>query len=354
MVFDKCIVVFSGGKLAEAGRELVAQIAQSEYFASITVVAPEAVADKYIGPGRARVTHVHADPSEDPGAVEAAASAAGVEVAFVLVGSAVEEVGADGEWKVLATELRGARGVGSMRDTDCGAVAAVAEALRAAGVRHLHAVSAQGADANSPRAFLRVKGEAERALAALYFQRLALYRPGYLRGAQAPSVPDLLAAAWALPMDVLAPRDASIRPRSLAAGMLAAATATYAEDVRAYENAALLRLAGSGGDGWAPMEHVPELDTLEWDEGRPPPFLWRFQEEAEDESVGAVVLAMLDGDGGDKEDGDEDGGEGDTDGRAAADEREWEWPEMPDLWGALWRGGAQGEEEEVFVESRVV
>ena len=63
-------------------------------------------------------------------------------------------------------------------------VLAFARAARAAGARHLIAVSSVGADPASRHFYLRLKGEVERALAAIGFERLDLLRPGLLRGAR--------------------------------------------------------------------------------------------------------------------------------------------------------------------------
>jgi len=63
-------------------------------------------------------------------------------------------------------------------------VLAFARAARAAGARHLIAVSSAGADPASRHFYLRLKGEVERALAAVGFDRLDLLRPGLLRGAR--------------------------------------------------------------------------------------------------------------------------------------------------------------------------
>lgn len=50
------------------------------------------------------------------------------------------------------------------------------------GVKHIIAVSSIGADAQSKNFYLRVKGETERDLLKIGFDRLDIFRPGLLRG----------------------------------------------------------------------------------------------------------------------------------------------------------------------------
>eukprot|EP00290_Baffinella_frigidus_P010388 CAMPEP_0180161882 /NCGR_PEP_ID=MMETSP0986-20121125/28905_1 /TAXON_ID=697907 /ORGANISM="non described non described, Strain CCMP2293" /LENGTH=409 /DNA_ID=CAMNT_0022112285 /DNA_START=64 /DNA_END=1294 /DNA_ORIENTATION=+ len=273
VVLDSCVVVITPGKLAEAGRNLIEQLCTDKYFANITVVAPTDAAGGYFGPGHQRVRFVNIDPSERP--TEVAQAAQGAQVAFVFMD--------DGD---------------DIEHTDRDAVIMVAESLKKAGVVHLHMVSAQGADPASYIDFLRVKGEAEREVLKVKFQRLAIYRPGYIRSTQAPSLGDAVGGVWAVPLDFFCPKDASIKSRTLAQGVVANATAGYVTDVKAVENFEILEHAGSSGDGWIPMEHVPELDTVEWDETENP--VWLLQEEEQAESFGGVWLAMMSDEGKDE------------------------------------------------------
>jgi uncharacterized protein YbjT (DUF2867 family) len=107
-----------------------------------------------------------------------------------------EQVGPVGEWRVMVTRAGPIDAavsclgttwakVGSeraFRAVDQDAVIAFAEAARAAGVRHLLAVSSVGANARSRNFYLRVKGETDEALAAIGFKRLDIFRPGLLLG----------------------------------------------------------------------------------------------------------------------------------------------------------------------------
>jgi uncharacterized protein YbjT (DUF2867 family) len=62
------------------------------------------------------------------------------------------------------------------------AVLSFARAARTAGARHLLAVSSSGADPTSRNAYLRLKGEVERALSGIGFERVDILRPGLLLG----------------------------------------------------------------------------------------------------------------------------------------------------------------------------
>jgi uncharacterized protein YbjT (DUF2867 family) len=68
------------------------------------------------------------------------------------------------------------------RAVDYDLVTGFAAAARAAGARHMIAVSSVGANSRSRNIYLRTKGEVEDALAALNFPRLDILRPGLLTG----------------------------------------------------------------------------------------------------------------------------------------------------------------------------
>lgn len=94
----------------------------------------------------------------------------------------VEDVAADKAVSALGTTWRAAGSEKAFRAVDIDMVVGFAAAARRAGARHMLAISATGADAASRNFYLRVKGEAERGMAALGFERLDLLRPGLLRG----------------------------------------------------------------------------------------------------------------------------------------------------------------------------
>jgi len=82
----------------------------------------------------------------------------------------------------LGTTIRQAGSQAAFRAVDHDLVLAAAEGAKAGGARHMIAVSSVGAAAKSSNFYLRTKGETERDLIALGFDRLDLIRPGLLRG----------------------------------------------------------------------------------------------------------------------------------------------------------------------------
>ena len=121
----------------------------------------------------------------------------------------------DDVYIALGTTIRVAGSELAFRAVDLTAVLATARAARQAGAQRLAVVSALGADARSRVFYNRVKGEMERALRDLRFERLVVARPSLLAGArhalaQPPRRGERLAlralgpVAWMLP--------ASLRP----------------------------------------------------------------------------------------------------------------------------------------------
>lgn len=92
---------------------------------------------------------------------------------------------ADRGYCCLGTTMRAAGSRAACRAVDRDAVLAFARALRRGGTPEFRAVSSVGADPAARSFYLRVKGEAERDLAALGFPRLLIFRPGLLRGPRA-------------------------------------------------------------------------------------------------------------------------------------------------------------------------
>jgi len=98
----------------------------------------------------------------------------------------VRRLGGDVAISALGTTWRAAGSEPAFRAVDLDMVVAFAEAARAAGIRHMIAISSVGADSHARAFYLRVKGEMEAALQALGFERLDLVRPGLLRGNRGP------------------------------------------------------------------------------------------------------------------------------------------------------------------------
>jgi uncharacterized protein YbjT (DUF2867 family) len=89
---------------------------------------------------------------------------------------------ADSAVSALGTTMRAAGSKAAFRAVDFDAVVAFAAAARRAGARHMVAISSVGADPDSRNFYLRTKGEMERALEGMGFERLDLLQPGLLRG----------------------------------------------------------------------------------------------------------------------------------------------------------------------------
>lgn len=85
----------------------------------------------------------------------------------------------------LGTTLRQAGSREAFLAVDRELVLRLGEVARRLGARHAILVSSVGASAQSGNFYLRVKGEAERGLAELGFERLDLLRPGLLLGERA-------------------------------------------------------------------------------------------------------------------------------------------------------------------------
>jgi uncharacterized protein YbjT (DUF2867 family) len=80
----------------------------------------------------------------------------------------------------LGTTLRQAGSQAAFRAVDHDAVVAFARAARARGARRFVLVSSLGADPRSRTFYLRVKGEADDAVAGLGFEQVTILRPSML------------------------------------------------------------------------------------------------------------------------------------------------------------------------------
>lgn len=94
----------------------------------------------------------------------------------------VAGVAADKAASALGTTWRAAGSEEAFRAVDLDIVVAFARTAREAGARAMLTVSSVGADPGSRNFYLRTKGEMERSLAAIGFDRLDILRPGLLRG----------------------------------------------------------------------------------------------------------------------------------------------------------------------------
>jgi uncharacterized protein YbjT (DUF2867 family) len=124
----------------------------------------------------------------------------------------------------LGTTIKAAGSQAAFAANDRDAVIVIARAARKAGVTHLAAVSALGADAASPIFYNRIKGEMEAGLAALGFERLVIVRPSLLAGrrdliGQPLRLGERLALTLLAPIDRLLP----LRLRPIDAAVVARA-----------------------------------------------------------------------------------------------------------------------------------
>lgn len=85
----------------------------------------------------------------------------------------------------LGTTMKTAGSRAAFRAVDLGGVSAFAHAAHASGARFFGLVSSAGASPDASSFYLRTKGEAETAVAALHFPSLAIMQPGLLRGERA-------------------------------------------------------------------------------------------------------------------------------------------------------------------------
>lgn len=126
--------------------------------------------------------------------------AAGHEVLLVgrrtaVIAGAREKIGPVADWpamladesvevaiSTLGTTWRQAGSWAAFRAVDVDAVLAFAEAAKAAGARQMLSVSSVGARDGARNRYLAMKGEMERGLEELGFDRLDIVRPGLLRG----------------------------------------------------------------------------------------------------------------------------------------------------------------------------
>lgn len=147
----------------------------------------------------------------------------------------------------LGTTRRKAGSWDAFAAIDRDAVLRFAEAARASGARQFIAVSSVGAHPGSRTTYLRLKGEVERSLAAMGFERVDLARPGLLLGDRINDPRSLERLA-----SLASPLVARLLPSALSRYR-----AIRAETVAA----ALARLAGNAAPG-VHIHHNEELQRL--------------------------------------------------------------------------------------------
>jgi uncharacterized protein YbjT (DUF2867 family) len=121
----------------------------------------------------------------------------------------------------LGTTIRAAGSQDAFRAIDFDAVIAFATAAKTAGVDHFLTVTAVGANANSSIFYSRVKGEVERELSSIHFQRLDIVQPGLLLGNRTESRPVETLLKWMAPVTDLLMQGPWRKYRSIAAHTVA-------------------------------------------------------------------------------------------------------------------------------------
>jgi uncharacterized protein YbjT (DUF2867 family) len=150
----------------------------------------------------------------------------------------------------LGTTIRQAGSREAFLEVDRDLVLSLAGIARRLGARQALLVSSVGASAQSGNFYLRVKGEAERGLAALGFERVDCLRPGLLLGDRAEHRKAEALGQKLAPLANLLARGPLRRYRAIAADDVAAALVSLCgrggEGRHVHENAALLAAAGRG------------------------------------------------------------------------------------------------------------
>lgn len=140
----------------------------------------------------------------------------------------------------LGTTRARAGSAAAFRAVDHDAVLAFARAAKAAGVRHFILVSSVGANPKARLLYPRTKGEVERALAGMGFQRLDILQPGLLIGARAERRPVERFLQWAAPvMDLGLPRRLGSIPAPAVARAIVALCARTEPGVFRHDNRAI-------------------------------------------------------------------------------------------------------------------
>lgn len=162
-------------------------------------------------------------------------------VAAIAAGVAVSALGTT--WRASGSEA-------AFRAVDLDLVVAFAQAAKAGGARHMVTISSVGADAGSHNFYLRTKGEAERGLQTIGFDRLDILRPGLLRGPRGGERRLKERAAIALsPLTNLVMRGPLDRFAAIEAALVAEAAAVCIGNsepgTHVHENRALIAMAES-------------------------------------------------------------------------------------------------------------
>jgi uncharacterized protein YbjT (DUF2867 family) len=142
-------------------------------------------------------------------------------------------VGATHAFCALGTTIAAAGSRDAFAAVDLDSVTAFARFARAGGVRRFVLVSSVGADPAASNFYLRVKGQAERAIVGIGFEGLDIIRPGLLLGARTESRPGEALAQRLMPPIAFAlvgplRKYRPVQARVVAAAMVGTALAEHA------------------------------------------------------------------------------------------------------------------------------
>lgn len=140
----------------------------------------------------------------------------------------------------LGTTMRKAGSRERFRRVDFDYPRTVAHVAREAGARHFSLVSSIGAGPGARGFYLRVKGEAEEAVAGVGYPSVTIVRPSVIGGTRGESRPGEAVAKWLL--SVVPGRYRTIHPRDIAACMVTLAL-REAPGVRIVESEEIRRIA---------------------------------------------------------------------------------------------------------------
>jgi uncharacterized protein YbjT (DUF2867 family) len=129
---------------------------------------------------RSDVAHVTAVGRRPPALTDPKLTAPVVDLRDVAALEGVMPAGVDTALCCLGTTMKQAGSQDAFRAVDHDAVLAFARAARQRGARRLVLVSSAGASARSGNFYLKTKGEAEDAVAALDYEQVTVLRPSFI------------------------------------------------------------------------------------------------------------------------------------------------------------------------------
>ncbi|XP_055340455.1 oxidoreductase HTATIP2-like [Paramacrobiotus metropolitanus] len=122
----------------------------------------------------------------------------------------------------------------------------VAKASKLGGAKHFHLISAASVDENSHLLYNRVKGQTDREVSELGFERTSIYRPGFLLTDRAERRPmEKVMVAMIKPVTCMFPTAISVPIEFLAKAMVASTISNEPAGVHIIDNKEIHRLGNS-------------------------------------------------------------------------------------------------------------